>query len=69
MKIIAINLQFKGRSENITHVTTHVPSKIQDRSRRAQTDSASEKMFNKRRIYSLEDIKKFRLKIVKGFQV
>jgi len=51
MKIIVINLQFKGRRENnITHVTTHVQSKIQERSRRAQTDSTNAKMFNKPRI-------------------
>jgi hypothetical protein len=72
MKIIVISVKLKGRRENnITHVTTHVQSKIQDRSRRAKTDSTNVKMFNKPRIYSysLEDIKKFRLKIVKGFQV
>ena len=69
MKIILINLKFKGRENNMTQVTTHVQSKIQDRSRTAQTDSTNIKIINKCRIYSLEDIKKFRLKIVKGFEV
>jgi len=59
----------KTIQNNITHVTTHVQSKIQDRSRRAQTDRTNVKMFNKRRIYSLVDINKTRLKIVRGFHV
>jgi len=59
----------KTIQNNIRHVTTHVLSKTQDRSLRAETDSTNVKMLNKCRICSLEEIKKFRLNIVNRFEV
>lgn len=53
MKIIVINLQFKGWRENNTkqYYTRDNPSAIENTGqKRAQNDSTNVKMFNKRRI-------------------